>query len=459
MMKPKRILIISTYFPPQPSIASLRAYSFAKYWARMGNDVTILTTKKIDNGELNLDLSIDTFDVIEIPYFNIVHETGKILKRLLRSKNGDRKRENRTIGYPEESRNLSASFLKARKFSNNLRNFLGLFVTDRIPDVRDVWIHAAVKRGEELLKSKKIDWIFSSYAPPASHIVAGILSKRHGCNWVADYRDLWIENHVWVGKWPFTVLEKYLEKKYVDNHADIITTVSRPLANTLQKKFRAPVYVIENGYDEDDYKQAFPLYFRDTKKRIVYTGAIYPDKRDPSPLFAAIASMAQSDKPMRQKMSDEFEVLFFGSESDWLNSLIKKYGVQQWVKYMGMVSRTDALSIQTQADLLLFLEWENGSVDGILTGKLFEYLAMKKPILGVGVSSKTSSGALMEQAGVGLAVGKDVENITSILRELIDTGNPFDVQPNENVISRFTRRKQAERLLEITETEGLGLHS
>jgi hypothetical protein len=279
--------------------------------------------------------------------------------------------------------------------------------------------------------------------------VAGILSKRHGCSWVADYRDLWIEGHIYPGMWPFTVLEKHLEKRYVGNHADIITTVSQPLANTLQNKFHAPVYVIENGYDEDDYFQDFPPYFRDTKKRIVYTGAIYPGKRDPSPLFAAIASMAQSDKSMRQKMSDEFEVLFFGSESDWLNSLIKKNAVQPWVKYMGMVSRADALRIQKQADILLFLEWENGSVDGILTGKLFEYLAMKKPILGIGVSAKTSPGALMEQAGVGMAVGKDIEKMISILRELVDTGKPFDIQPKEEIISRYTRKKQAKRLLEI----------
>lgn len=448
-MKPKRILIISTYFPPQPSIASLRAYSFAKYWARMGKDVTVLTTNKIDMGKLNMDLPIDKFDVVEVPFVNIVYETGRILKRLLRSKNGARKKENRTIGDNKESCNVSASFLKARSALVRFPEKYGFFTTARIPDVHDVWIYAAVKRGEELLKSKRFDWVFSSYGPPASHIVAGILSKRHGCSWVADYRDLWIEGHVYPGMWPFTVLEKYLEKKYVGNHADIITTVSEPLANILQNKFHAPVYVIENGYDEDDYCQNFPPYFRDMKKRIIYTGSIYPGKRDPSPLFAAIAAMAQSDKLMRQKMSDGFEVLFFGDESDWLNSLIKKYGVQPWVKYMGRVSRADVFRIQKQADLLLFLEWENGSVDGILTGKLFEYLAMKKPILGVGVSAKTSPGALIEKAGVGIAVGKDIKNIISIVQGLLVTGKPFDIQPQEEVINRYTRGKQAERLLEI----------
>jgi len=159
--------------------------------------------------------------------------------------------------------------------------------------------------------------------------------------------------------------------------------------------------------------------------------------------------MAKGNRDIKSKMTSDFEVLFFGSQNDWLNSLIEKYRVQPWVKYMGMVSREDALCIQNQADMLLLLEWDNGSVEGILTGKVFEYLAMRKPILSVGISSRTSPGALIEEAGVGIAVGNDVEKITSILKRLLDTGRPFDIHPKEDVISRFTRRKQAERLLGI----------
>lgn len=448
-MKPKRILIISAYFPPLPSVASLRVYSFAKYWARMGNEVTVLTTKKIDRGNLNLDLPKDNFDVIEVPYFNIIYETGKILKKLLKDTDNGSTHRNIIVDKNNKSKNSSTPFLKVSNLSYKLRNLLGLFITDRIPDVHDAWIYPAIKKGEGILNFNKYDWIFSSYAPPASHMVAGILSRKYGCRWVADYRDLWIENHVWVGKWPFAILERHLERKYVGNYADIITTVSRPLAKTLQEKFKVPVCVIENGYDEDDYKQRFNAYFKDRKKKIVYTGAIYPQKQDPSPLFAAISAMAQRDKDMKSKMDANLEVLFYGGHNDWLNGLIEKYKVQPWVKYMGMVNRYDVLCIQKQADILLSLEWEDGSVDGIMTAKLFEYLAMRKPILGVGVSAKTSPGALMEDAGVGIAAGNDVDKIISIIQQLLVTDKPFDIHPQEEVINRYTRRKQAERLLKL----------
>jgi hypothetical protein len=131
--------------------------------------------------------------------------------------------------------------------------------------------------------------------------------------------------------------------------------------------------------------------------------------------------------------------------------LIKKYNVEAWVKYMGRVGREDALRIQNQADILLFLEWENGSVDGILTGKLFEYLAQRKPILGVGVTTRTSPGALMEESGLGVAVGTDIHKIVSIIENFLDTGIPFNIHPREDVISRYTRRNQAKKLLQLME--------
>lgn len=451
-MKPKRILIISTYFPPQPSIASLRAYSFAKYWARLGHKVTVLTTKKNDAGNKNLNIPQDKFKIIDVPYFfNIMYEGEKAFRKLFKQRNNYDEQNAKIIDSSGGIISDSRSLLRLRYIVNKLRSLLGLFVNDRLPDVHDTWILPAIIKIKKLQREQPFDWILSSYAPPASHLVAGFLSKKYGIKWVADYRDLWIENHVWVGKWPFTALEKYLEKKYVGNYANIITIVSEPLANILRKKFATPVHVIENGYDEDDYKQRFFPYFSDVKKRIVYTGTIYPNMRDPSPLFAAIGLIAEKNKTTNDYPMSDFEILFFGRQEDWLDNLIKKYKVGPWVKYMGRVGRDDALRIQNQADILLFLEWENGSVDGILTGKLFEYLAQRKPILGIGVSAKTSPGALIEEAGVGVAVGTDIEKIVSIIENFLDTGIPFDIHPKEDVITRYTRRNQAEKLLQLME--------
>ena len=419
----------------------------------LGHDITVITTKKCFTNEMKLNLPCENFKVLSVPYFSIAHNGYNLLKTLTGVIDSKSKRVLSTAGGGKI--NANKSFSKLKKIIFEIKNYFGIFVNDRIPDATDMWIIPAIKKVEAVHKKQKIDWVVSSYAPPASHLVAGFFVKKYGINWVADYRDLWLENHVWIGKWPFTVLEQYLEKKYVGNHADLISTVSQPLADVLEKKFSVPAHVIENGYDEDDYDKKFCPYFKSIKKRIIYTGTIHKEKTNPSPLFEAIALMAEK---MRNNHSinimSDFEVLFFGSQSDWLDSLIKKYKVENWVKYMGRVNRASALSIQNQADILLFLEWENGSFDGILTGKLFEYLAMKKPILGIGVTSKTSAGALMEEAGVGIAVGNDIEKIFSILEKFVATGIPFDIQIKKDVIDRYTRKKQAEKMLELMGTFG-----
>ncbi len=448
-MSPKRILIISTYFPPQPSIASLRPHSLAKFWAQMGHDVTVLTTKKRNLDDLRLDLPQTGFTVVEVPYLDIVSMVVRLKQTFMKKEetHGSLTSEKASPTLKKYSRNI-VSWLK--NIGLWLRNSLGIFVNDRIPDPTDFWFYPAINVAKRLHKEKKFDWVVSTYAPPVSHLVAGVLAKRYGINWVADYRDLWIENPFWVGKWPFTTLEKYLENKYVGQYADLITTVSESFSEIQKKKFQVPVYTIENGYDEDDYQHVLPTYFRDIKKRIVYTGSIFPGKRDPSPLFAAIEGLAKRSNNKSQLMVD-FEVLFFGRQNDWLDSLIVKYKVQPWVKQMGKVSRQDTLCIQNQANILLFLEREAGAGDGVLTGKLYEYLATRKPILGVGVSPNAISGALIEEAGVGIAVGTDVEKLTSILENFIKNGAPFEINPNNDIISRYTRKRQAERLWKIME--------
>jgi len=447
-MKPKSILIVSPFFPPVLSVASLRVYSYAKYWARMGHEVTILTTKKFDEGGEVLNLTNEQFVVIEVPYLNLSLNATYILKKMIGMKRNppNMEKDSETMNAIEHRRN---QFSKIKHALTKITHKFSLFTMARIPSVTDTWIRKAFLVGQYQLRKKQYDWIFSSYGPPASHIVAGLLRKKNGCKWVADYRDLWLEGHIYPGLWPFTSLERYLENKYVGGYADIITTVSEPLADVLRKKFSVPVHVIENGYDEDDYNKRFSLYFTTDKKRIIYTGTIYPRKQDPSPLFIALSSLANESEKLRKIIDERLEILFFGNESLWLKNLIQKHHVDRWVKYKGVVSREDVLRIQNQADVFLFLEWEDSSLDGILTGKLFEYLAMKKPILGIGGSSRTSPGTLMEEAGVGLAVGKDIEKIRKILINLLEGRTPFPTLPNEDVIQRYTRKKQAIRILEI----------
>src|SRR5690606_34909448 len=139
--------------------------------------------------------------------------------------------------------------------------------------------------------------------------------------------------------------------------------------------------------------------------RIVYTGSIYVGKQDPSPLFSALHNL----KAQKKLSPERLQVIFAGATVDKVKSVAKLHDVEEFCQFLGFLSREDALRMQRDCDALLFLEYVSPGVDGILTGKLFEYLFSGRPILGVGGTEKTSAGALIVKSGRGQALGVEVE--------------------------------------------------
>ncbi len=262
--------------------------------------------------------------------------------------------------------------------------------------------------------------------------------------WVVDWRDLWVDNHIYPGLPVLRWYETFLEHRF-HRHADLVTTVSEPLARVLHTKTGKQVETILNGFDPEDYetlpgRDFFP---RDGIIRILYTGSIYKGKRDPTPLFAAIARLKETEGLGPERV----RVLFAGPNAD-VSELAVENGVSEFCEYLGFLPREDALRAQRDADVLLFLEFEAPGVDGILTGKLFEYLFAGKFILGVGVTERTSAGRLMTDVGHGRAVGKDVGSIVAMLRSWLRDGVSPVAEDNQNEIRRFSREVQAMKMLE-----------
>ncbi|GAU07620.1 hypothetical protein [Desulfoplanes formicivorans] len=427
-----KILIITHYFPPMNSIASLRPYSWAKYWSRAGHDVTVLTTKK-NNSCSNLNLENNGFDIIRsnFKFINNLRSSGKVI--------GENKKN---ISY------RSLTFLK-----NKLKRIsykTGCFLWDcRIPNIFHFWVNDAVEKIK--YSNKTFDVAVSTFAPYATFDIGyklksmGIVKKL-----VLDYRDLWLDSHMFKGIFPFQIYEKKLEKKYI-SEANIVVTVSKPLSSILQNKYPdARVETIENGFDNEDIENISPEpYWNDDKIRIVYTGSIYPGKRDPSPLFKAINGL--KTRKNYNFLLKKLEILFVGGSCKNIEELAFKYGIHEHVKYGGFLPREDALRMQRDAHVLLFLEFEAPGVDGILTGKLFEYLASGTEIWGVGVTEKSSSGHLIKEAGAGKLFGKNCDLIEKSILELLVSELKPKLKVNKKVINRYDREMLAERLIHLVQ--------
>ncbi len=436
-----RILIVSHYFPPLNLIASYRPYSWAKYWNRAGHDVTVLTTPKGQSQETDKN---EGFRTVEIEIGGLLEMWQRIRARWGPPSNGP----------PVPGKGVTTVYegTALGTLAAKINSFLvgrGLFLTSRMPDLTDGWVKPATRWAEG---EDKWDLVVSTYGPYSTHLIAMKLRQQHKAGiWVADYRDLWTEHHEFRGLFPFTALEEVAERR-VMNLADVVVTVSKPLAEQLERKYGRTADVIENGFDSEDLQSlrhdaVFP---DDGKVRIIHTGTIYPDKQNIEPLLSAIAAIER--EPHSRPLLDRLEVLFCGNHLGNLGKLVDRHGVSKWVKNLGSLPRETALRMQRDAHVLLFLDWDSEQTDGILTGKLFEYLASGTPIWSIGTYRVTTAGALIAEARAGRSLGRDVGAIKSALIQLLKTGIKEPALGDRSVTNRFERKALAERLLLLVET-------
>ncbi len=434
-----RILIIATFFPPQNSIASLRPYSWAKYWAAEGHEVTVLTTKKNAGEVMDIAFSREGFRILEVEqpklisfvrgqYCQTLHQPQELSKR----------------AQPKRGFRVRSVLFKAFDY---LRHRFGIFSSCRFPDFTHLWVKPACQFIKGL--GEKWDLVVSTAGPYPVHMIAHEL-KRIGIaqKWAADYRDLWVQNHIYKGMFPFTFFEKRLEKRLLQS-ADLVTTVSEPLAKTLRLHYPwVPVEVIENGFDSSDLENLSEDRFfeQDGKWRLVHTGTIYPGARDPSPLFKAVAELR--DDPLNCHLLDKLEMVFVGRALGNLSELVQRYGVASWVQ-TGYYSRQDVLRMQKEAHALLLLSDATAQGEGMFTGKVFEYLFSGTPILAVGMAQENVAAKLITESGAGLVVGCEVEKIIRYLCEKLADVKKTKIVLPANVLGRFERKALAGQLLQF----------
>lgn len=430
-----KILIITAFFPPLNSIASLRPYSWAKYWARSGHDVTVLTVPQ-QSSLADSPMSWDGMKVIEVAIPGL-KTISKILGR------------GRAPVTPE---NLSGAKIenqiswksKIRQRRQDFQAKYGILSSCRMPDLLDIWGRAAFKK----VKSEDWDLVISTAGPYGVHAPANALRRSGKAKkWIADWRDLWVDNHIFPGLPGFRSIERILERRW-SLQADVITTVSTPLAEVLRAKYGQKVSVIYNGFDAEDYANlpAEKIFPRDGVLRIVYTGTLYPTKHDPQPLFQAIAELVAEG----EIRTDQFKVVFCGRNTD-VSELAARAGVSDYVQCLGLVPREDALRMQRDAAMLLFLEFQSQTTQGILSGKIFEYLFAGPPILGLGGNPNSSVGKLLKDTRKGELLGSDVQKIKI---QLLNAKNNFQssgslpMASNES-LDFFSRKVQAEKILQL----------
>lgn len=279
------------------------------------------------------------------------------------------------------------------------------------------------------------DVIYSSAPPQSSHIVAAQLSQLLGCPWYAELRDLWIGNPYVDLAPPFRWLNEHLAKRTL-RRATGFVTVTEHFRDEIARCFAQPIIVAYNGFDPEDFAGldvAAPL--DPDKLTIVHAGVIYAGRRDPSALFEAIARLGERGRNV--------VVHFYHDEHGYVQTLAERFGVSDSVRMHGIVPRRDILKIERAADVMLLCRWNDPADDGVIPGKLFEYIGARRPVLAVG--SETGEAAdIVRQGGFGLVSNDSAVIAAQLDRWLADKADAGGRLPDFDAAAtdRFDRRWQ-----------------
>jgi glycosyltransferase involved in cell wall biosynthesis len=430
------ILLISHFFPPLNEVASIRAYCFAKYWDKAGVKVTVLTTNKSKNkGYKNLVKEISgSINVIEVDYHALFGSNG----------NTESKDSIVEPTLPFRKRSAVKSYLKKKIW--DVLVYTGLNQQDLA-----LWTRNAILFADKVIANENVTHIFSTYSPIQAHVIGSKLKRKYPhLKWIADYRDLWALNHIHRPGGIFNHLNIWFEKRTVNKYADLITVVSEPLKNQLESFFTNKIVkVVYNGYDPEDYNTATRHVANHTiiptsTINIAYLGTIYEGFRDPTPLFIALNELLEEG----ELKEDDFCILFYGFRLGNLNEIIRKCNATCWTKIVGHVDYETSKQVQRETDLLLFLESGNSSAQGVLPGKLFEYIMSGTPVIGIGINAESNSGELIIRSNSGVVLGNNISAIKEFLIKFRRSPNYYKFSVNFEYFNLYSRKYQAECLLE-----------
>src|SRR5690242_6784183 len=334
-----KVLIVTFAFPPANVIGAVRVGKLARYLDSRGHDVRVLTTDIIEDRSLPLEIAED---------------------RVLYT---DYRRQPAARSPPDEERPSRRSRLRSflRRHYDGVRS---------IPDMRIDWKDCAISAGRQLIESSRPDIIFASAPPYTGLIVAARLARAFGIPWIADLRDLWVDNPYYDAPFWRRPIDAVIERHTLRDAAKLVT-VSPNWAEQLRQRHGKATEVVYNGYAEEDFPPLPPAPDPGGILTIRYLGSIYPGFRDPSALFAAIALLPDGERP-------RVAVEFFCDNPAPVLAAAAAHHVSQSVVVRPRVPYRRALELQMGSDVLLLLQSSERRDEGNIPAKLFEYLYARR---------------------------------------------------------------------------------
>ncbi len=348
----KRALIITYYWPPAGGSGVQRWLKFAKYFHDFDIEPIIYT---VENPAYPL---IDKSLLKEIP------NGIEILKQPIWEPNN-------LFFFRKKHQKQSAGFL------NNKPSFFGRMLqyvraNYFIPDARKFWINPSVNYLKNYLKNNPVDVVISTGPPHSMHLIGLKLKEELQLKWIADFRDPWTDidyfHHL-----PLTKksLKKHLFlEEEVIKKADVIMVVGETMKQNYLK-FNKNIEIVTNGFDDEIANGKVNL---DSKFSITHIGLMNAD-RNPILLWKVLKEIGTENSQFLKDLN--INLVGKIDKNILENNLNKKVTIIDYLPH----NKID--NFQNKSQLLLLVVNNVPSAKGIITGKIFEYLKAKRPILAI----------------------------------------------------------------------------
>jgi glycosyltransferase involved in cell wall biosynthesis len=398
----KKVLIITYYWPPSGGAGVQRWLKFTKYLREFGWEPVIYTPS---NGEIPV---VDNSLIKDIPngitvLTQPIWEPYSLYKKFIGQKKGEK---------------INTGFLTERK-KPRLTEKIAVWLRGNlfIPDARKFWIRPSIKFLSSYLQNHPVDAIISTGPPHSMHLIAKGLKKQVAIPWLADFRDPWtnIDFYADLMLTPAANAKHHrLELEVLKEASAVVSigkTMSLELSALLQKytgvksdgdKFS----VITNGYDTDDiYEGAISM---DNKFSIAHIGTLVKS-RNPEVLWQVLKALVNEDPLFAQ----DLEIKLVGKVDVFVKDAIEKYGLHKYVHQIDYLSHEEVIHQQQASQVLLLLVNNTKNAKGILTGKFFEYLSARRPVLCIGpedaevadIIKETNAGIVVDYAAFEVLKG------------------------------------------------------
>lgn len=425
-MKPKKILIITYYWPPAGGPGVQRWLKFVKYLPDFGVQPIVYIPEN------------PTYPIVDENLVKEVSDKAIILKHKIFEPY-----QLASFLSKNKTKEISSGIIPNQKKQSFLdKVFLWIRGNLFIPDARFFWVKTSVAFLEEYISENEIDTIVTSGPPHSLHLIGLQLKQKLDLKWFADFRDPWTT----IGYHKSLRLSSYAAKKHkalerqVLNTADTIIVTSKTTKTEFQLITTKPIAVITNGYDTEKVeKQAL-----DSKFSLAHIGS-FLSERNPKVLWEILVELLHEIPDFKLHL----EIKLIGAVSQEVLETISGFGLNPYLNNLGYVSHSEAIAYQRKSQVLLLIEINSEDTKSIIPGKLFEYMVSERPIIAIGPKGSDFAEII---TNTNTGVFFDYSDKVKLKSVLLDFYNQFlegNLQSNGVGLQHFSRRNLTDKLAQL----------